>query len=179
MSDVENSTEFLSSLPSSENISSEYLDHIKKINDIFYDQIKISDQKAAYIFTFMLAFLVTSSEGREVFSWDRYIQGTLQGIFFSGALALASMFSIICAILVVLPRHVHSSTSLFWGTWHKHREPFRDAAGRRDANYIFEQYFANADILSTIARGKYKCVTYAFRGLLVTVVSYILLLVST
>ncbi|MGO7624448.1 hypothetical protein ACC687_41745, partial [Rhizobium ruizarguesonis] len=34
-----------------------FSDHIKKINDIFYDQIKISDQKADYIFTFMLAFL--------------------------------------------------------------------------------------------------------------------------
>ncbi len=179
MSDFENSLDFLVSTPSNDDVSSEYFDHIKKINDIFYDQIKISDQKAAYIFTFMLAFLVTSSEGREVFTWGRYAQGTPQGIVFSGALALASMFSIMSAILVVLPRHVHTSTSMFWGAWHKHRGHFRDSAAKRDKGYLFEQYIENADILSTIARGKYRCVTFAFRGLLVTVIAYILLLVGT
>ncbi len=179
MSDVENTTDFLSSPPTNTDISSEYFDHIKKINDIFYDQIKISDQKAAYIFTFMLAFLVTSSEGREVFAWSRYAHGTPVGILFSGALALASIFSILSAILVVLPRHLNSSTSLFWGTWHKHRGHFCEAAGKRDAGYLFEQYLENADILSTIARGKYRCVVCAFRGLMVTVVAYILLLAAT
>ncbi|MBB3544491.1 MULTISPECIES: hypothetical protein [unclassified Rhizobium] len=34
-------------------------------------------------------------------------------------------------------------------------------------------------LLSTIARVKYRCVTFAFRGLMVTVVAYVLLLVST
>ncbi len=59
---------------------SEYFDHIRKVNDVFYDQIKISDQKAAYIFTFILAFLVSSSEVRGVFSLDRYLNGTFVGI---------------------------------------------------------------------------------------------------
>jgi len=179
VSDFETNMEYLSSPPSNVETSSEYFDHIKKINDIFYDQIKISDQKAAYIFTFMLAFLVTSSEGREVFAWNRYADGTHHGIIFSAALALASIFSIISAILVVLPRHMKTSTSLFWGTWHKHRGHFLEAAGKRDAGYLFEQYVENADILSTIARVKYRCVTCAFRGLMVTVVAYVFLLVST
>ncbi len=179
VSDFENASDFLSSSPSTEDVGSEYFDHIKKINDVFYDQIKISDQKAAYIFTFMLAFLVTSSEGREVFTWSRYAQGTPQGILFSGALAAASIFSVLTAILVVLPRHVHSTTSLFWGAWPNHREYFREAAMRSDAGYLFEQYMKNADILSTIARGKYRFVAYSFRGLMVTVIAYVLLLVST
>ncbi|RWM15157.1 MAG: SCPU domain-containing protein [Mesorhizobium sp.] len=51
----------------------DYLDHLKKIKDVFYDQIKIADQKAAYIFTFMLAFLITSSEGRATVQWQRYV----------------------------------------------------------------------------------------------------------
>ena len=83
MSDFENTTEVMLSEPSSEDIGAEYFDHIKKINDIFYDQIKISDQKAAYIFTFMLAFLVSSVEVRAVFTWARYAQGTPQAILFS------------------------------------------------------------------------------------------------
>ena len=178
VSNFETSSDYLASAASSEDVSSEYLDHIKKINDIFYDQIKLSDQKAAYIFTFMLAFLVTSSEGRDVFTWSRYAHGTPQGIVFSGALAVASIVSMLAAILVVLPRQVNSSTSLFWGTWPKHRGHFREAAMKRDKGYLFEQYVENADILATIARGKYRCVSYAFRALMVTVVAYILLLVS-
>ncbi len=178
MSDFENSSDSLESYPSTASVGSEYFDHIKKVNDIFYDQIKISDQKAAYIFTFMLAFLITSSEGREVFTWARYAQGTPQGILFSGMLATASVFSILCAIMVVLPRQVNSSTSLFWGAWPKHRDHFRQAAARRDTGYLFSQYLENADILAAIARGKYRCVTLAFRGLMVTVIAYVLLLVS-
>lgn len=164
--------------PSTEDIGAEYFDHIKKINDIFYDQIKISDQKAAYIFTFVLAFLVSSSEVRAVFTWARYADGNLQSILFSGLLAGASVFSILSAILVVLPRHVNKSTSLFWGTWGNHRELFADAAMRRDELYLFNEYLDNADILSTIARGKYRCVTIAFRGLVVTVLAYVMMLVA-
>lgn len=178
MAEFEVVTELLNSSPSSEDVSVEYVDHIKKINDIFYDQIKISDQKAAYIFTFMLAFLVTSNEGREVFTWARYADGTPQGILFSGMLAIASIFSIVSAILVVLPRHLNTSTTLFWGTWPQHKDMFCSAAARRDERYLFDQYLENADILSTIARGKYRCVTYAFRGLMVTVIAYVLLLVA-
>jgi hypothetical protein len=55
---------------------------------------------------------------------------------------------------------------------------FCNAAARRDERYLFDQYLENADILSTIARGKYRCVTYAFRGLMVTVIAYVLLLVA-
>lgn len=178
LSEFENYAELPSSSPSTADIGSGYFDHIKKINDIFYDQIKISDQKAAYIFTFMLAFLVSSVEVRAVFTWVRYAQGTPQAILFSGLLATASVFSILSAILVVLPRRLDKSTSMFWGAWPRHREVFFDAAIRRDERYLFDQYVENADILSHIARSKYRFVTIAFRGLMVTVVAYVLLLVA-
>ncbi|RFB91540.1 hypothetical protein B5K08_14580 [Rhizobium leguminosarum bv. trifolii] len=178
MSEFETATEVMLSQPSSADIGVEYFDHIKKINDIFYDQIKISDQKAAYIFTFMLAFLVSSSEVRAVFNPARYIAGTSGNMLFSGLLAAASVFSILSAILVVLPRRLDSSTSLFWGAWHNHRDLFFDAALRRDERYLFDQYLENANILSAIARSKYRCVTFAFRGLMVSVIAYVLLLVA-
>jgi hypothetical protein len=178
VTDFENAPELMQSDPSTEDVNAEYFDHIKKINDIFYDQIKISDQKAAYIFTFMLAFLVSSSEVRAVFTWARYLQGTPESIFCSLLLAGASVFSILSAIIVVLPRHLDTSTSMFWGAWAKHRDMFCDAAARNDERYLFNQYLENADILSTIARSKYRCVTYAFRGLMVTVIAYVLLLIA-
>ncbi|TWA40742.1 hypothetical protein FB009_105326 [Sinorhizobium medicae] len=123
--------------PSSEGAGPEvasgaYYDHIRKINDVFADQIKTSDQKAAYIFTFMFAFLVTSQEGRSVFAWHRYMEASSISMVFSAMLALASIFSIISAILVVLPRKSATSTTLFWGAWSKHRDSFIRAAGSGD-----------------------------------------------
>jgi hypothetical protein len=180
MSDFETQpTDFLETSTVEGLVGDEYFSHVKKINDIFYDQIKISDQKAAYIFTFMLAFLISSSEGRNVFTLNRYMEGDIAAIAVSAALAVASVFSILSAILVVLPRSIPRSTSLFWGAWPKHRLLLLEAARRADASYLFNQYLENADILSLIARKKYRFVSFAFRGLVVTVVSYVLLLSVT
>lgn len=159
-------------------IGLEHFDHIRRINDVFYDQVKISDQKAAYIFTFMLALLVTSTESRAVFTWSRYAEGSLSTIVFSGLLAFALIFSIVSAILVVLPRRVDKATSLFWGAWPHHRENFRNAAVARDVDYLFEQYMQNADVMAAIARDKYRFVGFAFRGLLMTVIAYVMLLAT-
>ncbi len=159
-------------------IAVEHFDHIRRINDVFYDQVKISDQKAAYIFTFMLALLVTSTESRAVFTWSRYADADLSTIVFSGLLAFALVFSMVSAILVVLPRRVDKATSLFWGAWPHHREGFRKAAETRDIDYLFEQYMQNADAIAAIASDKYRFVGFAFRGLLLTVIAYVALLAT-
>ena len=177
MSDFDSApTEMLDMPMATGEVTEEYFNHVRKINDIYYDQIKISDQKAAYIFTFMLAFLVSSTEGRNVFNVTRYMTGNWTEIILSAALALASVLSIIFAILVVLPRHINKSTSLFWGTWPQHRPIFESAAERSDVGYLFKEYLDNADVLSLIARQKYKFVAYAFRGLMFTVLAYVVLL---
>jgi len=153
-----------------------YYEHIQKINDVFSDQIKMSDQKAAYIFTFMFALLVSSEEGRSVFTWQRYMEGEMLPAIFSVIMALASIFSLLAAILVVLPRKGVTSTTLFWGAWRRHRGEFLEAASRGDSAYLFRQYVDNADVLSAIACSKYRFVIAAFRGLLVTVLAYVCLL---
>ncbi|BCH35410.1 hypothetical protein MesoLjLc_73400 [Mesorhizobium sp. L-8-10] len=156
-----------------------YLDHLKKINDVFYDQIRIADQKAAYIFTFMIAFLVSSAEGRGVFTLNRYLNGDPLVIVFSAALAISAVVSMVSAILVVLPRHRTTSTSLYWGGWPANREAFLAAHNGGDKpDYLFREYLGNVDNLSAINRSKYGHVGRAFRGLIVTVVSYVLLLAS-
>ncbi|HEV7435658.1 MAG TPA: hypothetical protein VGO22_12415, partial [Pseudorhizobium sp.] len=96
------STETIEEAHVIDDVEKEYFAHVKKVNDIFYDQIKISDQKAAYIFTFLLAFLVSSSDGRDVFAPARYLEGDLASNLAAGLLALASVGSLLCAILVVL-----------------------------------------------------------------------------
>lgn len=162
--------------PEPRRVSRDYFEHLRRVNDVFYDQVKLSDQKAAYIFTFMLALLVTSTESRAVFGLARYAEGGAASIGFSALLAFALVFSMVSAILVVLPRRVDNATSLFWGAWPGHRETFRKAAEDGDADYLFEQYMQNADAMATIAREKYRFVGFAFRGLLLTVVAYVGLL---
>jgi len=156
----------------------DYVDHLKKINDTFYDQIKIADQKAAYIFTFMLAFLITSSEGRAAFKWQRYVDAEFPLVMFSGGMALAASCALVAAILVVLPRRGVGSTSLFWGGWEAHRAEVIEAGCRNDPDFIFREYLANIDSLSLIARIKYRYVTTAFRSLVVMVLGYLLLLLA-
>lgn len=153
-----------------------YLDHLKKINDVFYDQIKTADQKSAYIFTFMLAFLITSAEGRGVFDWQRYQSGDAVLIILSASLALAAVVSMVSAILVVLPRARGKATSLYWGGWAANREIFLEASRSGDPEYLMREYLGNVDNLSAIAGSKFRFVGLAFRALVVTVLAYVLLL---
>lgn len=124
----------------------------------------------------MLAFLISSSDGRAVFSLGRYIPFHKETLP-SAILAVSTVFCIICAILVILPRRAPKTTTLFWGGWAQHKDAFSAAAAARDVNYLFHQYIDNVDVLSVIAQSKYRFVTLAFRGLVVTVVSYVVLLI--
>jgi hypothetical protein len=157
---------------------SHYLDHLKKVNDVFYDQIKIADQKAAYLFTFMVAFLVTSAEGRDVFSVARYTQGAWLSALLSGFMAIAVISTIFAAVLVVLPRNSTGGTTLYWGAWALNRERFMDADRTGDPHFLTREYLGNVDALAAIARRKFIYVGTAFRGLLLSVSAYVLLLAT-
>lgn len=156
----------------------DYFDHLKKINDVFYDQIKIADQKAAYIFTFMIAFIITSTEGRAAFQLQRYLEAQFPLVIFSACMAAAATFSLIAAIMVVLPRRVGRSTSLFWGGWDANRANLLAAGERNDMDFLFREYLGNIDNLSLIARAKYRFVSMSFRGLIAMVLAYVLLLIA-
>ena len=65
-------------LDRTEGIALEHFDHIRRVNDVFYDQVKLSDQKAAYIFTFMLA---TFPAGLVIYwAWNNTLSIIQQGI---------------------------------------------------------------------------------------------------
>lgn len=153
-----------------------FLDHLKRVNDIFYDQIRIADQKATFTFTFMGAFLVTSAEGRAVFRIERYLTADPVTAVLSAALATGVVLTLLFGILVVLPRHRATGTSLYWGGWPGNRSGFLAAREKADLEWIFREYLGNVDNLSAINRAKYRYVGFAFRTLLLTVVSYCLLL---
>jgi hypothetical protein len=155
-----------------------FLDHLEAINNVYYDQIKIADQKAAFIFTFILAFLISSAEGSGVFKMQRYATVGWPTAILSAALALAIAVSLASAILVVLPRHRTRATSLYWGAWTaSNRDKFMAAHAARDPDYLFNEYLANIDNLATINRTKYRHVGYSFRGLIVAVLAYLAILI--
>ena len=154
-----------------------YLAHLEKINTVYYDQIKIADQKAAFIFTFMLAFLVSSAEGSSVFKIERYHTGSWALVVLSAILAIAVAFSLVNAILVVLPRHRVKASSLYWGAWPANRGAFIFAHDGRDPDYLFQEYLNNVDHLAAINRSKYGHVGHAFRGLIIAVLAYLMILI--
>lgn len=156
--------------------SKEYLEHLKKVNDVYYDQIGLADQKAAYIFTFTLAFVVSSTEGRNVFNPAKYSIHALVPGFFSALLAIALVVSMVSAINVVLPRKGAKPTSLYWGGWKQNRKSFLQAHGSLDPDYLFAQYLGNVDALAAINRAKYRNVQLSFHSLMIGVISYVVLL---
>jgi hypothetical protein len=154
-----------------------FLEHLEEINSVYYDQIKIADQKAAFIFTFILAFLVSSAEVSGVFKMPRYMTGNWPMIVLSAMLAIALAVSLVSVILVVLPRHRPKATSLYWGAWSvSNRQKFITAHEKRDPDYLFNEYLANIDNLAMINKSKYLHLGYAFRALIVAVLAYLLIL---
>lgn len=153
-----------------------YWEHLKKVNDVFYDQIKTADQKAAYLFTFMVAFLLASAEGRDIFSLAAYHQATFLEATIRAAMALAVLFTLFSALGVVLPRRLARGTSLFWGAWPEHGHRMLAARANGDAAFLFNEYTLNVENLATLARRKFRLVGLAFRGLMVWLACYVLLL---
>jgi hypothetical protein len=156
-----------------------FLDHLEAINTVYYDQIKIADQKAAFIFTFILAFLISSAEGSGVFQLQRYHSGNWPTAVLSAILALAVAASLVSAILVVLPRHRAKATSLYWGAWSaENRQKFIAAHEARDPDYLFNEYLTNIDNLALINRSKYRHVGTSFRALIIAVLAYLMILMA-
>lgn len=159
-------------------ISRGHLDHVIKINDAFHDQIKSPDQKAAYIFTIMLAFLATTADRNATLSVGQLAHSLNVGAAEQTCFALASNVAFVGAIMVVIPRHIPKSTSLYWRGWKRQREALCQAARTGDRIYLFEQYLENADVLALIAGKKSRWVGVAFRGLLVAALAYVSMRIS-
>lgn len=153
-----------------------FWEHLKKVNDVFYDQIKTADQKAAYLFTFMVAFLLASAEGRDIFSISAYRDASLPQAVIGGVMALAVLFTMYSAIAVVLPRRLAKGTSLFWGAWPAQGNRLLSARKQGDLGFLFDEYASNVQNLAMIARRKFRLVNMAFRGLMVWLACYVLLL---
>lgn len=153
-----------------------YWEHLKKVNDVFYDQIKTADQKAAYLFTFMIAFLVASAEGRDIFSLATYRNASPLQAIITAIMAMAVLLTLFSALGVVIPRKLTQGTSLFWGAWPDQGRRLLSAREAGTAGFLFDEYARNVENLATLARRKFRLVALAFRGLMVWLACYVVLL---
>jgi hypothetical protein len=150
-----------------------FLDHLREIHHTYSDQVRMADQKAAYIFTFMLALLIWSKEFHGVFTAERYATGSPPLVLVSIVAAVSLVVALLSAMAVVLPRRLPGGSSLFWGRWTEREPALMDAARRRDLDFLAEEYRIHIGQLAAICRSKYRFTGIAFRSLTVSVVAYV------
>ena len=155
--------------------SEDLLDYLKTVNQTFYDQIRVADQKAAYVFTFLIAILIWSSDMRQVFFWVNTPPTWSLRWIFSALFAGSLIFALICAALVILPREESGGVSLYWGAWPQAGNRLMRADGTTDRSLVIDEYKSNISCLAAICRRKYRFVRLAFRGLIATILCHILL----
>jgi hypothetical protein len=149
-----------------------YLEHLKAINATFYDQLKVVDQKAAYIFTFIVAFLIWSADVRGLFSHAARPDMGLDWLI-SALMAGSVIGSTVGAILVVLPRSRGGGSSLYWGAW-PHAGANLVALNSADGLALLaEEYRTNIGNLAALCRQKYWWMSVAFRSLLLALATYV------
>ena len=151
-----------------------YLAHLAKANETFGDQIKIADQKAAYIFTFMLALTVSSTEARQAFSLVHLQAASFLVGFSSLLLVVAIGVTLGTAICVVLPRSRPGRSVLFWGAWPDAGDRLMTARAVDDEEFLLQDLLQNTNTLAAIAAAKHRLIFIAFRSLLLTVAAYAL-----
>jgi hypothetical protein len=158
-------------------VDSAIIDYVKTINQTFYDQVKTADQKAAYVFTFLVAILIF---------WSSDIKKGLGGIVLSDLISLrwfltfcfaaALCFTIACAALVIFPRVRPSNVALFWGAWPAAADRLRNVPDFTASHFVVEEYIENIYHLAAICQHKYQYVSFAYRGLLATILFHISIL---
>jgi hypothetical protein len=158
-------------------VDSTTIDFLKTIHQTFHDQLKTADQKAAYVFTFLVAIVIFWSSGLKT----GFTNVTLSDLIslrwiltscFAGALC----FTIACAALVILPRARPSEAALFWGAWPAAGDKVMDIPEFMASHFVVNEYIKNVGNLAAICRHKYRYVGLAYRGLSVTILLHILIL---
>lgn len=157
-------------------VSQSYFNHVVELNRLFGEQIRAADQKAAYIFTFLIALLASSGETRHAFLWALYQQPVCVRQLVSGALAVSLTLSLVAAVCTVLPRRATGRSLMFWGAWPEAAERLLDGRRSGQPDFLFDDYLENARTLAELCVRKYRCVHVGFRALLVMVLSYVGLL---
>ncbi len=168
----------LSAVPAAApDVSARYLDHLKTVNTTFYDQIKVVDQKAAYIFTFLIALMTLSEQLRDHIGRALHPEPPLQWLL-SLCLALSLATVAVCTILVVVPRNRRGGSSLYWGAWPKAGERMAEMRFAQDGAALAEEYRTNIENLAAICRQKYRLVRCSYLSVLAALIAAVLVVAA-
>jgi Family of unknown function (DUF5706) len=156
--------------------SYEFMYHLRTVHQVVTDQLRMADQKAAYIFSFITAILIFwSADLKRGFSSIVAAQAISPVWLLSLAFVLALVYTIVCAILIVAPRSGASGSSLFWGSWPAAGEKLKSL--KQDVTgYLANEYVQDIDALADICRKKFRFVGYAQRGFVATILLHIIIL---
>ncbi|WP_020180194.1 Pycsar system effector family protein [Methylopila sp. M107] len=144
--------------------------YIKALNDTFYDQIKVADQKATLMISLIVLMIVWSPDVRQI-----YLQpfGVADGGWLPAAVVtVALVVALVSALCVVAPRTRKSRSPLFWGGWPEAGDAAIALAIEGDREKLLRSYAENAAHLAVICRRKYLFVSIAVWALIVALVAH-------
>jgi hypothetical protein len=153
-------------------------DFLRALHQTFSDQVKTADQKAGYILTFLTILFAYSREQGHVLLFLRDPPSWSFGWVLSLVFAAAAGFSIVCTLMVFLPRKVAGGkpSFFFWGTWAKDSFELERLLRPDLDEFVLTQYVRDVQNLSRICRAKYKFVNLAFRGTAATILCFVVLI---
>jgi hypothetical protein len=155
------------------------IEFLRTMNQTFYDQVKTADQKAGYICTFLtILFAYSKDQGNVLLFLNKSPSLTLPWLL-SLVFAAAACFSIVCTVLVILPRTRSGGSTLFWGAWTDPVANSEKLCADFSDEFIKSEYVNNIRNLAHICQAKYRFVGLAFRGAAATILCYMSIMLLT
>ena len=153
-------------------------DFLRGLHQTFSDQVKTADQKAGYVCTFLTILFAYSKEQGHVLLFLNNPPSWSFGWILSLVFAAVASFSIVCTLLVFLPRSGSGGAPsfFFWGTWAKDSFDLERLTRPDLDEFVLSQYLRDVQNLSQICQAKYKFVNRAFRGTAATILCFVVLM---
>lgn len=144
--------------------------YIKALNDAFYDQIKVADQKATLIISLIVLMIVWSPDVRLIYLQPFGVKTA--GWIPAAVVTTALVIALVSALCVVAPRRRKSRSPLFWGGWPEARSQAVELAIEGDREKLVGAYADNAANLAAICKQKYRFVSIAIWALIAALVAH-------
>ncbi|HVI27905.1 Pycsar system effector family protein [Hansschlegelia sp.] len=154
------------------------LSYLRSINDTFYDQLKVADQKATLIMSLIMLMIIWSPDVRHAFLGALEVPAAPTSVFAASLFVTGALtISLLSALWVIIPRR-RPGGPLFWGGWPTARQVALDLAMTGDVTAIAQSYADNAANLAVICHKKYRFVGIALWALILGIGGHVCFLLS-
>lgn len=150
------------------------LTYLRTINDVFYDQIKVADQKATLIMSIILLMIVWSPDVRQAFL--RPVEADFGSSFAWAAsvfVTLTLCVALLSGLWVILPRRRRGEGPLFWGGWPGAKATALELAETDDPSAVAKSFADNAEHLAAICRQKSLFVSISLWALILAIAGHV------